>query len=651
MIDDPINAAVNGGLGVSPAAKPVGTVPARGVARSIQLVDGNRDSSVERSRQAISEDAPDAAISQAVTGQTVTDAQQTVYLFLNEKAFYCDLVLLDGLEGDVAVPPATHLQPGRGYRVRTSISRVRYDRNQLGNTRRLTQTELIVERGLELSLAPAEGEAVHAIGSIENVHARLDIKVRRDWFHDFRFVVPPDALAMMVRLNLWFREADGAASEQVVASLECNIEGASLSADVPRPRPVYLPLSAVPPEHVRFLHVMANGSDELAFVAFNKRQDTRALTPMPRPALPMDGRAAKDGTETDALHYLRSLRHIVQDLGVNDAGGLPSWLDQVLKAHRERACIIIVDQSGSEIPWEMLKLKGNRYLGASAVVARWTEAQYYGVQVDLGLEEAAYVGRVAAYVHPEDAAHVGRHCPTLFKLVSSCCDTPQDLENSLFPLQGAPPVGLVYLSSGGLLQYGDETEAAATLLELYPPSVFVRFDNAEGGIDPRPVFFANAPHSGRVFSVRGATTGLAKAALSQIAAGYIGTLGPVDRAFAARQGEDFLASAATTSGVRPAERLRDWRAKAADRLAAGGLAGQELEQATREFYYAFMYVYYGNPQACLRVAPIRAKPPSPAVESTSTAPTSSKSPTPAPDYDCPAKVAVAPGGESGGHTS
>jgi len=68
----------------------------------------------------------------------------------------------------------------------------------------------------------------------------------------------------------------------------------------------------------------------------------------------------------------------------------------------------------------------------------------------------------------------------------------------------------------------------------YPDPIQIRFDLAEDCVDPRPLFFVNAPFSARMLRRGSRLSGLARAALAQVAAGYIGLLGPVDRSAAGR---------------------------------------------------------------------------------------------------------------------
>jgi len=56
--------------------------------------------------------------------------------------------------------------------------------------------------------------------------------------------------------------------------------------------------------------------------------------------------------------------------------------------------------------------------------------------------------------------------------------------------------------------------------------------------------------------------GLARATLKQVAASYIGTLGPVEPSYAARFAQRLLEEATSDKGVKPAELLREMRVQA-----------------------------------------------------------------------------------------
>ncbi len=67
--------------------------------------------------------------------------------------------------------------------------------------------------------------------------------------------------------------------------------------------------------------------------------------------------------------------------------------------------------------------------------------------------------------------------------------------------------------------------------------------------------------------------------------------------YAARIGQEMLQRAASQEGLNPAEELRRLRAEAVERVKQDPSNKNQCE-----LIYAFMYVYYGNPMARLRLS-------------------------------------------------
>ena len=91
--------------------------------------------------------------------------------------------------------------------------------------------------------------------------------------------------------------------------------------------------------------------------------------------------------------------------------------------------------------------------------------------------------------------------------------------------------------------------------------------------------------------------GLPEVLLALLAGGYIGTLGPVGMEYAPVIGQQILEAArCSPAGINPAEELRRIRAEAVQQLEQ-----QPSLENMLNFVFAFMYVYYGNPLASLRL--------------------------------------------------
>jgi hypothetical protein len=299
----------------------------------------------------------------------------------------------------------------------------------------------------------------------------------------------------------------------------------------------------------------------------------------------------------DVETYLQKLTDSFFDYNIDRAANIVAWFEKVLRRFGEKSSVMIVDEAGALIPWEMFKLTDGRYLGAHALIVRWAEAQYGGNAI---LDAAKYQGRLSAYVHPLD---VERMCklPEMQRLLPSYNQTPLSLQRDLSA--GGKQVGLVYLCYGGILEYGDEPNSINRLSRFkpYEENVKIRFNLVSGKLNPRPIFFVNAPYSGRLLKSGQQWSGLARASLKQVAASYIGTIGPIEPSYAARFAQRLLEEAMSEQGVKPAELLREMRAQAIELLNAPELTDDEYECAYKELAYPFMYVHYGHPQDWLKI--------------------------------------------------
>ena len=133
-------------------------------------------------------------------------------------------------------------------------------------------------------------------------------------------------------------------------------------------------------------------------------------------------------------------------------------------------------------------------------------------------------------------------------------------------------------------------------------TVKMRFDHVKGKVKQRPIFFVNSPYSGRILWSGQQSCGLVKAVLGQVGAGYIGTLAPIPSDFAIQVANAFL-KRASSQGVRPAYFLSELRAHTWKRYEEVMTKPELREKAWLRFLYSLMYIYYGNPQALLKVVP------------------------------------------------
>lgn len=320
------------------------------------------------------------------------------------------------------------------------------------------------------------------------------------------------------------------------------------------------------------------------------------------PAVSLANLRAKDGEYPSEI--LRGIR-----LWSDNQPELAGWIDRIRAAHGEDLRLIVWDDTGYELPWELFWLPeetrsglAGGLLGAQVTMARWTTVH----DADHGLprETDGCHGRVLGYLH-KDMTDDG----TVFAPYAS----QLHLEMTAFLRALDLPVdrtGLVYLGCHGTygdtlprLSLGDRTWAEFN-------SETMRVLRADGSL-----VCLNACHSGRFVdnSAQGeqALRGFAELFLRKGAGGCIVTAGKVgDRE--ARALVRRLVQEVAAHPYRPVPRtLRAFRARAVEEFGSlsavpsvrnddGQVDGVGQKRVLR-LLYAFMFHYYGHPRTTLRL--------------------------------------------------
>jgi hypothetical protein len=557
--------------------KPVGLV-------SRAISDANQASSVIKAstvEQSINRKNQKLTLDQVVSdgeGAGVSGVNQHQEVNLADRDYYFELVLIDSkgtrLQGDAK------LRAGEQYTVRVSASLNAYSPIGLPTDLRLGQKPIRIKSEERLTLFVDGNPMEQSSGGASSGVIVFDLSADLNhWSIDSTFELQPPTSSDVVRIVLARADIHSLAAELKYDRYEPVPPAAQFVA-------TFIP--AVLPQHTAILHIDPDGTDQILFKGFRSDQPNRPLSPWS-----IERTCLKDKCK-DKQNYLKTMRDRTHDLAVMDAGNVATWLEEVTKAFGDDCCIIILDKADSEIWWETFKLSGGRYLGAVATVVRWTEALYRKQALVLTTEDLSLEGRLAAYVEEDDWQATSNQRPVLTRLAPNPLHDPADVETELLQ----PPVGLVYLGYGGILVHDnqDEQDAITQLPEAYERAVTVSYAIAEGCVEPRPLFFVDSAFSGRILRKGQKLCGLAQETLTQVAVGYIGTLGPMDPAFAAKVAEQFLAAA--EKGVRPAELLRQMRATAATRLVDKNIPSKDR---LANFLQTFMYVYYGNPFMTVKV--------------------------------------------------
>ncbi len=250
-------------------------------------------------------------------------------------------------------------------------------------------------------------------------------------------------------------------------------------------------------------------------------------------------------------------------------GSLLKWLTKTIAYFQNQCNISIVDLTSQQISWERIELKTNVYLGVEAKVVRWVEQESRGEKILLDLSQPKnYEGRLVDYKHP----------------LNLNCD---DIDKNLKSWQ---------------LDLGKHKQqpVAIGLLNCHQRLTEISFETVARRVDDCSLFlFANCPYSAVVMWEDDSPSGVVTTALSEVASGYLGTMGEIDTWFAEKVQAKFLELARQGNGIKPVDFLRILRSTYARMLLSD--KDEEIKRAERFLPYAFSYVYYGNPDDVVKI--------------------------------------------------
>lgn len=346
-------------------------------------------------------------------------------------------------------------------------------------------------------------------------------------------------------------------------------------------------LDAAPPEDVSLLHVGDAGAGMLSLFGYGPVSATLHV----KIARPNVNLADLTERKTSFRTILTTLRSFSQNL---DPAVL-RWLRDSLPDGDDRA-LVVCDHTESETPWEMVEIADAKPIGALGRVVRWGPFQLFDQRVWFPLGDVRRAGRALAHVDPGALAGSQAELVELDRTSSETCATPDELRQRL----GAAPadLGQVFFACHGVfLAHGSEAQRMAALenphgrtsdLDLYAISALAQ---------PRPVVFVNACHSARVLRGPNGLAGLPPPFLTRVGAALLGTIGPVDAAFASALAAEILREARGPGGVDLPRKLTELRRAAAAQL--------DLDRAPsrQRYLHTFLYVLYGGPRVTLALSP------------------------------------------------
>jgi hypothetical protein len=501
-----------------------------------------------------------------------------------------DLSTYDALQ-QAATTELSRLEPGKSYWVRVSASP-----DSSGET---FQQSITIRSDIELVLRSSHDSVI-----VENPRRVVQREVIEDFTHDFRINVAPECPIIDVTLDLCCRKASSQGRPRQVARLTLSLNGTYSPVDEQLLEATHIALDASLPEGIAIIHI-EDGLENLRLTGWSYRNWPLRIDSFPRPTISL---------ATFVEHQIppANVRNEVRVLSRCNPPRLIRWLTRLLQRHGEHLSIIITDHTGSDFPWEMMELdveqEGEIPLGAIAVIVRWLPVQFYESWYYLQMQDDACTGDVIVHLDQAEGVPLDIEQESFDQFSTSYYthldEVRQRLSHSL------QSVGLVYLGCHGLVVDRDHREMVEREIQLGSltnPSerlVPIELEIVGRHQELRPVVFVNACHSGRLIrDSMHRLRGLPEVFLARVARGYIGTLGPVESAYAAQIVQAMSqAVSAVDGGIRIGEFLRRLRAEAVKRL---------RENETREnwlrYIYTFMYVYYGNPLIRLRLTPAGAR--------------------------------------------
>ncbi len=283
---------------------------------------------------------------------------------------------------------------------------------------------------------------------------------------------------------------------------------------------------------------------------------------------------------------------------------LKDWLQELTRKYGTELCIIIIDSTTLEIPWELLEFTEGpdltaRYLGANTRVVRWLPREYIARPSLLHIGKQEQVGSVIAYLDQTLGQHeTSAELSTLATLETVHYASLQQLEERIYrPLHD---VGMVYIGC-----HGQEGKTLYQQLQEHGQEALtsIRLELIEPQPEPRPTVFINACEAARI--IRGDIwddSSFVEGFLYRCASGFLGPIARVGTGEASRIARQILEQIRAPRAGQIAEVLRALRAEALREWQAAqteGVSRDKRRQSEYNVLYTFLYIYYGNPLAHL----------------------------------------------------
>lgn len=278
---------------------------------------------------------------------------------------------------------------------------------------------------------------------------------------------------------------------------------------------------------------------------------------------------------------------------------LASWLYERRCEHGEALQLVIWDETGYGIPWELFWLKpppGSPYrsgwLGGLVTVTRWLTVNAAWPVVRDYSSPHTCEGPVAAYI-----ADDMRHDDALLRQFAS--EPIAGIRSLPKALAAGGPLGMVYVACHGKFGFGEDDCSLddVPLVMLEGGSDFDRLASAATFV------FLNACHSGQLLAEEGEYADQTQRGFSEVflrsgAAGVLATSGAIGDEEAHQVADELLRLLRARPKTPVAVALRELRSSVAH-LSPDDLFDAEASEEQRALLpllYRFMYVYYGSPR-------------------------------------------------------
>lgn len=329
--------------------------------------------------------------------------------------------------------------------------------------------------------------------------------------------------------------------------------------------------------------------------------------PIPAPEISFDKIINLNLEETPGIMRMFSQKN-------SQAKKIRGWLLKLQEKQHNFSYLIINDRTTFEIPWEMLELKKNDYLGASLVTVRWQDItnpedldDVNGL-INLEVVEKKCYGKIVAYLNTQDLPSVEQEKEILEVFNPTIYDNVRNFFDDLDQVNSE--VSLVFIASHGFFDKDLSQSKLGEEDERQRISVYDLYKYDFNFFKKGSIVFMNACNSGRLqqndtlkINDTNPTTGreypigFSTFFLEKGAEGVIGTLCKVDDKYAAKISRNFFQEYQKDPHLSVATILKNLRQKAANEY-----QGQKSNyENTYLFIFTFMYIYYGNPMAKLEL--------------------------------------------------